>query len=88
MFIVHKRGLVLDGSSPTELYGYGGFGVSITPAFSSARIAWMEMGGVFAAPNIRGGGEYGEEWHLSGTRERKQNVFDDFIAAGQWLITN
>jgi prolyl oligopeptidase len=88
MFIVHKRGIVLDGSCPTELYGYGGFGISITPAFSSARIAWMEMGGVFAAPNIRGGGEYGEEWHLAGTRERKQNVFDDFIAAGEWLIEN
>jgi prolyl oligopeptidase len=88
MFIVHKRGLVLDGNHPAELYGYGGFGISITPSFSSARIAWMEMGGVFAAPNIRGGGEYGEEWHLSGTRERKQNVFDDFIAAAEWLISN
>jgi len=77
---------VLDGSHPTELYGYGGFGISITPSFSSARIAWLEMGGIFASPNIRGGGEYGEEWHLAGTRERKQNVFDDFIAAGEWLI--
>jgi prolyl oligopeptidase len=88
MFIVHKRGLVLDGSHPTELYGYGGFGISITPSFSSARIAWLEMGGILASPNIRGGGEYGEEWHLAGTRERKQNVFDDFIAAGEWLIAS
>ncbi|HET9132029.1 MAG TPA: prolyl oligopeptidase family serine peptidase, partial [Terriglobia bacterium] len=86
MFIAHKRGLILDGSHPTQLYGYGGFGISITPSFSSARIAWMERGGVFAVPNLRGGGEYGEQWHLAGTKERKQNVFDDFIAAAEWLI--
>jgi len=88
MFIAHKRGLVMDGSHPTQLYGYGGFGISITPSFSSARIAWMEQGGVFAAPNLRGGGEYGEQWHQAGTKERKQNVFDDFIAAAEWLIAN
>jgi prolyl oligopeptidase len=88
MFIAHKRGLVLDGSHPAQLYGYGGFGISITPSFSSARIAWMEKGGIFAVPNLRGGGEYGEQWHLAGTKERKQNVFDDFIAAAEWLIVN
>jgi prolyl oligopeptidase len=88
MFIAHKRGLALDGSHPTQLYGYGGFNISITPEFSSARIAWMERGGIFAAPNLRGGGEYGEQWHQAGTKERKQNVFDDFIAAAEWLIAN
>jgi len=88
MFIAHKRGLIIDGKSPTQLYGYGGFGISITPSFSSARIAWMENGGIFAVPNLRGGGEYGEQWHLAGTKARKQNVFDDFIAAAEWLISN
>jgi prolyl oligopeptidase len=88
MFIVHKLGLVIDGSHLTQLYGYGGFGISITPSFSSARIAWMERGGIFAVPNLRGGGEYGELWHQAGTKERKQNVFDDFIAAAEWLIAN
>ncbi|HLQ79296.1 MAG TPA: prolyl oligopeptidase family serine peptidase, partial [Terriglobia bacterium] len=88
MFLAHKKGIALDGNNPTDLYGYGGFGISITPSFSSARVAWMEMGGVFAAPNIRGGGEYGEQWHLAGTKERKQNVFDDFIAAAEWLIAS
>ena len=88
MFITHKRGLQFDGANRTELYGYGGFNIPLTPAFSISRIAWMEMGGVFAVANLRGGGEYGEEWHLAGTKERKQNVFDDFIAAAEWLIAN
>lgn len=86
MFIVHKKGVKLDGNNPTLLYGYGGFSVSMTPGFSVSRLVWMEMGGVFAMPNIRGGAEYGEEWHLAGTKEKKQNVFDDFIAAAEFLI--
>jgi prolyl oligopeptidase len=88
MFIAHKTGIKLDGNNPTLLYGYGGFNISLTPSFSPARLAWMEMGGVFAQPNLRGGGEYGEEWHRAGTKEKKQNVFDDFIAAAGWLIKN
>ncbi len=88
MFIVYKKGIKLDGSNPTLLYGYGGFNVSVLPAFSVARLTWMEMGGVFAQPNLRGGGEYGEAWHRAGTKLHKQNVFDDFIAAAQWLIAN
>ena len=88
MFIAHKKGIKLDGKNPTLLYGYGGFSISLTPSFSVARISWMEMGGVFAMPNLRGGGEYGEEWHKAGTKLNKQNVFDDFIAAGEWLIEN
>ena len=88
MFITYKKGLKLDGSNPTILYGYGGFNVSLTPAFSPANLVWMEMGGVYAQPNLRGGGEYGEEWHQQGTKLRKQNVFDDFIAAAEWLIAN
>ncbi|HKQ96735.1 MAG TPA: prolyl oligopeptidase family serine peptidase [Candidatus Polarisedimenticolia bacterium] len=88
MFIAHKKGLKLDGNRPTLLYGYGGFRISMTPTFTPSRIAWMEMGGVFALPNLRGGGEYGEEWHHAGTKTQKQNVFDDFIAAGEWLIAN
>jgi prolyl oligopeptidase len=88
MFITHKKGLKLDGTNPTYLYGYGGFSVSLTPAFSIANLVWMEMGGVYAQPNLRGGGEYGEEWHLAGTKAKKQNVFDDFIAAAEWLIAN
>ena len=88
MFIVHKKGLKLDGNNPTLLYGYGGFNASMTPAFSVSRLIWMENGGVFAMPNIRGGGEYGEDWHKAGTKLQKQNVFDDFIAAAEWLIEN
>jgi prolyl oligopeptidase len=88
MFITHKRGLKLDGNNPTYLYGYGGFNVSLTPAFSVANLVWMEMGGVYAQPSLRGGGEYGEEWHQAGMKLRKQNVFDDFIAAAEWLMAN
>lgn len=88
MFITHKKGLKLDGKNPTLLYGYGGFNISLTPAFSVANLEWMEMGGVYAMPNLRGGGEYGEAWHQAGTKLRKQNVFNDFIAAAEWLIAN
>jgi len=88
MFITHKKGLKLDGSNPTLLYGYGGFNISLTPGFSPANLQWMEMGGVYAVANLRGGGEYGTDWHKAGTRTNKQNVFDDFIAAGEWLISN
>ncbi|HEY8459433.1 MAG TPA: prolyl oligopeptidase family serine peptidase [Blastocatellia bacterium] len=88
MFITHKKGLKLDGQNPTLLYGYGGFSVSLTPAFSISNLVWMEMGGVYAQPSLRGGAEYGEEWHLAGTKSKKQNVFDDFIAAAEWLIAN
>ncbi len=86
MFITHKRGIELDGTNPTLLYGYGGFNISLTPGFNVGRVAWMERGGVLAIPNLRGGGEYGEEWHQAGTKLEKQNVFDDFIAAAEWLI--
>jgi len=88
MFITHKKGLKLDGKNPTLLYGYGGFSISLTPSFSVANLAWMEMGGVYAMPNLRGGGEYGEEWHQAGTKLNKQNVFNDFISAAEWLIAN
>lgn len=88
MFISYKKGIQLDGNNFTYLYGYGGFGVSLTPSFSVGNLAWMEMGGVYAVPNLRGGGEYGEEWHQAGTKQNKQNVFDDFIAAAEWLIIN
>jgi prolyl oligopeptidase len=88
MFITHKKGIKLDGNNPTYLYGYGGFNISLTPSFSVSLLIWLEMGGVYAVPNLRGGGEYGEEWHQGGMKEKKQNVFDDFITAAEWLITN
>jgi prolyl oligopeptidase len=88
MFITSKKGLNLDGNNPTQLYGYGGFAISLTPGFSPATLAWMELGGIYAVPNLRGGNEYGEAWHLAGTKLQKQNVFDDFIAAAQYLIDN
>ena len=87
MFLVHKKGIELDGSNPTLLYGYGGFNISLTPYFSISRLVWAEMGGVLAIANLRGGGEYGEEWHQAGTLKNKQNVFDDFIAAGEYLVS-
>jgi prolyl oligopeptidase len=86
MFITHKRGLKLDGSNPTLLYGYGGFNISLTPGFAISRAVWLEMGGVYALANLRGGGEYGADWHQAGTKLRKQNVFDDFIAAAEFLV--
>ncbi len=88
MFIVHKKGLKLDGSNPTLLYGYGGFNINLTPGFSVSRAVWLEMGGVFVMPNLRGGGEYGRSWHQAGIKLGKQNVFDDFIAAAEWLISH
>lgn len=86
LFIVHKKGLTLDGNNRVLLSGYGGFNISVGPGFSIGRAVWLERGGVFALANLRGGGEYGSEWHLAGTRLRKQNVFDDFIACGEWLV--
>jgi prolyl oligopeptidase len=86
MFITHKKGLALNGNNPTYLYGYGGFNVSLTPSFSPSNLVWMELGGIYAMPNLRGGGEYGEDWHQAGMKLKKQNVFDDFIAAAEWLI--
>ncbi len=86
MFIVHKKGIKMDGNNPTLLYGYGGFDISVTPDFSISRLIFLENGGIFAIANIRGGGEYGEEWHKAGTKLQKQNVFDDFIAAAEYLI--
>lgn len=87
MIITYKKGLKMDGKNPTILYGYGGFNVSLTPSFSTANAVWLEMGGIYAVANLRGGGEYGKKWHDAGTRLKKQNVFDDFIAAGEYLIS-
>jgi len=86
IFLTHRRGLERDGRAPAWLYGYGGFDISLTPQFSVPALVWLELGGVYAQANLRGGGEYGEAWHLAGTKERKQNVFDDFIAAADWLV--
>jgi len=88
MIISSKKGLKLDGNNPTMLYAYGGFNISLTPSFSPSNLVWMEMGGVYAVPNLRGGGEYGREWHEAGMLDKKQNVFDDFIAAANFLITS
>jgi prolyl oligopeptidase len=86
MFITRRRDAPRDGAQPVMLYGYGGFDITLSPAFSPSIQAWLEMGGIYAVANLRGGGEYGEEWHLAGTRLKKQNVFDDFIAAAEYLI--
>jgi prolyl oligopeptidase len=88
MFLTQRRGLERTGATPTYLYGYGGFSIAITPSFSVPNLVWLELGGILAVPNLRGGSEYGEEWHESGTKLEKQNVFDDFIAAAEWLIAN
>jgi prolyl oligopeptidase len=88
MIITYRKTLKKNGKNPTILYGYGGFSISSTPAFGITTAEWLELGGVFVVPNIRGGGEYGEKWHLAGTKMNKQNVFDDFIAAAQYLIDN
>ena len=88
MFITCKKDIKLDGSNPVYLYGYGGFDISLPPSFSASRVPWLESGGVYVQVNLRGGGEYGEAWHLAGTKLNKQNVFDDFIAAAEWLIAN
>ena len=88
MIITHKKGVELNGKNPTILYGYGGFNISLTPSFSIVNAVWMEQGGVYAVPNLRGGGEYGKKWHIAGTKMQKQNVFDDFIAAAEYLIEN
>jgi prolyl oligopeptidase len=88
MLLVHRKGLKRDGQNPTLLYGYGGFNIAMTPTFNPWFLGWMEAGGVLAVANLRGGSEYGEAWHQAGTKLHKQNVFDDFIAAAEWLIAN
>jgi len=88
MFIVHRKDLTLDGTNPTLLYGYGGFNISLTPSYSSTRMVFLENGGVLAVANLRGGGEYGEDWHKAGTKLQKQNVFDDCIAAAEFLVAS
>lgn len=88
MFIIHKKGVVMDGNNPTMLYGYGGFNISLTPSFSVSRLPFLEQGGIYVMVNLRGGGEYGEKWHKAGTLQQKQNVFDDFIYAAKYLINN
>jgi prolyl oligopeptidase len=86
MFLTYRKGIEKDGSNPVYLYGYGGFDISLNPGFSAMRIPYLEKGGIYAQVNLRGGGEYGEQWHLAGTKLNKQNVFDDFISAAEWLI--
>jgi prolyl oligopeptidase len=88
MFLTHKKGLKLDGTNPTLLYGYGGFNIPLTPAFSISKLQWCEMGGVYAQASIRGGGEYGKEWHEAAIKTNRQVAYDDFIAAAEWLIAN
>ena len=88
MIISYKKGIELNGKNPTILYGYGGFNISLTPSFSISNAVWLEQGGIYAVPNLRGGGEYGKKWHIAGTKMQKQNVFDDFIAAGEFLINS
>jgi prolyl oligopeptidase len=88
MMISYKKGIQLNGKNPTILYGYGGFNISVTPSFSVVNAIWMENGGIYAVPNLRGGGEYGKKWHDAGTKQQKKNVFEDFIAAGEYLQKN
>ncbi len=88
MFLTYKKGMKKDGTNPTLLYGYGGFNISLTPTFATTRFLFLEKGGVFAIANLRGGGEYGEDWHKAGMLDKKQNTFDDFIAAAEWLVAN